>query len=53
VKEITKVDGTKTDDRQQIQEEAKLHFETLLTEDGNTDIDVQENLLQNILSVVS
>ena len=45
VKEITKVDGTKTYDRQQIQGEDKLHFETLLIEDKNIDINVQENLL--------
>jgi len=53
VKEITKDDVTKIDDCQQIQAEAKLHFETLLTKDYNTNINVQENLLQNIPSVVS
>jgi hypothetical protein len=53
VKEITKDDGIKIDDRQQIQVESKIHFETLLTEYNNTDINVEENLLQNIPSVIS
>jgi hypothetical protein len=53
VKEITKADGTKIDDPHQIQEEAKLHFQALLTEDGNIDINVQESLLQNIPSKIS
>jgi len=53
VKEITKDDGRKIDDSQQIQVESKIHFETLLKEYNNTDINVEENLLQNISSVIS
>jgi len=53
VKEFTKEDGTKTDDFHQIQEESKLHFERLLTEDDTIDINIQENLLLNILNVVN
>jgi hypothetical protein len=53
VKEITKEDGTKIDDFHQIQAEAKLHFERLLTEDDTADINIQENLLLNIPSVVN
>ena len=51
--EFTKEDGTKTDDFHQIQEEAKLHFERLLTEDDTVDINIRESLLLNILNVVN
>ena len=53
MKEITKEDGTKIDDFHKIQEEAKLHFERILTKDNTIDINIQENLLINILSVVN
>jgi hypothetical protein len=53
VKEITKEDGTKTYDFHQIQAEAKLHFERLLTEDDNVDLNIQEELLLNIPSIVN
>jgi len=53
VKEITKEDGTKIDDFHKIQEEAKLHFERILTKDNTIDINIQENLLINILSILN
>jgi hypothetical protein len=53
VKEITKEDGTKINDFQQIQEEAKTHFEHLLTEEGIVNLSTQEDLLLNIPTVVS
>jgi hypothetical protein len=53
VKDITKEDGTKTDDFHQIQAEAKLHFELLLTEDNNADLNIQEELLLNIPRVIN
>jgi hypothetical protein len=45
VKDITKEYGTKIDDFHQIQAEAKLHFECLLTEEGIADLNIQEDLL--------
>jgi hypothetical protein len=53
VKEITKEDGTKTSDFQQIQEEAKNHFEHLLTEEGIANLNIQEDMLLNIPTVVN
>jgi hypothetical protein len=53
VKEITKEDGSKTDDFHQIQAEAKLHFQRLLTEDGIADLNVQEDLLIKIPSIIN
>jgi hypothetical protein len=53
VKDITKEDGTKTDDFHQIQAEAKLHFELLLTEDNNAYLNIQEELLLNIPRVIN
>ena len=53
MKEITKEDGKKIDEFHQIQAEAKLHFERLLTEDGTTDLNIQADLLLNTSNVVN
>jgi hypothetical protein len=50
--EITREDGTKINDFCQIQEEAKRHFENLLTEEGNVNLNIQEDLLKNILKLI-
>ena len=42
VKEITKEYGTKINDFRQIQEEAKIHFEHLLTEEDVANLNTQE-----------
>jgi hypothetical protein len=53
VKAITKEYGTKINEFQQIQEETKTHFEHILTEDGIANLNTQEDLLLNILTIVS
>ena len=53
MKEITKEYGTKTNDFRQIQEEAKTHFEHLLTEEDVANLNTQEDLLLNIPAIVN
>jgi hypothetical protein len=52
VTETTREDGAETNDFLQIQEQAKRHFENLLTEEGKVDLNIQEGLLNNILTII-